>query len=113
MFHHPRIFELNATLRDKPGKMLKGPIVGPLGIRRETAGGEFPAGEVVLQTVAAYSLSRTGFVAAIAVFFVLFLLTFHKYCSSAYSRFGVHKTSNLERIIHNSGRTGFPENPYI
>ena len=76
--------ELNAALRHKPGKMLERPVIGPLGICREKAGGQLPAVQVITDALTAIALSGTGFIAAIAVLHILVLLTIHNAYSSIF-----------------------------
>jgi hypothetical protein len=57
--------------------MLKGSVIGPFGFRREKAGREFPAVQVIAQAIATGPLFGARFIAAITGFFV-FLYTVHK-----------------------------------
>jgi hypothetical protein len=57
--------------------MLEGAVIGPLGLPGETAGGELPASQVVLQAFAADPFLGAGLVAAIASLEVLVLLAIH------------------------------------
>jgi hypothetical protein len=68
---------LNPVLGYQAGEMPERPVVGGLGISRETAGGEFPVFQVILQAFAAGALLRTGLIGAVAVFLVLIQLTIH------------------------------------
>jgi hypothetical protein len=58
--------------------MAKRPVIGALCICRETACGEFPALEMITQTIAAHAFSGTRLIAAIAVLHVFFLFAFHQ-----------------------------------
>jgi hypothetical protein len=57
--------------------MVEGPIVGPLRVVGEAAAGKLTAFQVIAQAIAAHTLSRARFVAAVAPFHVLGLLAFH------------------------------------
>jgi hypothetical protein len=59
------------------GEMPERPVVRAFGIRRETAGGEFPVFQVILQAITAGALFRTGLIGAVAVFLVLIQLAIH------------------------------------
>ena len=76
---------LDAALRHEPGEMLEGPVVAALRIRRKTAGREFPAVQVVAQTIAACAFPRTRFITAVAVLSILRLLAFHECGSFAWN----------------------------
>ena len=57
--------------------MLKGTVVGPFGIVGETAGRKLAAFYMIADTLAAYTLTGTRFVAAIARLEILFFHAFH------------------------------------
>jgi hypothetical protein len=57
--------------------MFERAVIGTLGVIRESASGQFPAFYMVLQTIAAETFARAGFIATIAVFQVFFLFAVH------------------------------------
>jgi hypothetical protein len=57
--------------------MFEGPVIGTFCICGKTAGGKFPALQVILQAFAAGTLSRTGLITAVAHILVLFQFTIH------------------------------------
>jgi len=62
---------------DKFGEALKAAIIGPFHSVRETTGRKLSHAKVVLQALAANSLSRAPGVAAIAPFQIGWLFAFH------------------------------------
>jgi hypothetical protein len=62
---------------DQPGKLLKTAVIGPFHRIRETTGRKLAHAKVVLQALAANSLSRTPAVAAVAPFQIGWLFAFH------------------------------------
>jgi hypothetical protein len=63
--------------RNQFRKILIGAVVGSFCICREKAGGQFAAGCMVFDTVAARALSRTWFVRAVTAFLIGGNFTFH------------------------------------
>jgi hypothetical protein len=59
------------------GKPLKAAVIGPFHSVRETTGRKLSHAKVVLQALAANSLSRTPAVAAVAPFQIGWLFAFH------------------------------------
>ncbi len=55
----------------------KGPIIGAFDIVRKTARGKFIHIEVVLKTFTAYTFSRTGFVGAVTMLYILLFIAVH------------------------------------
>jgi hypothetical protein len=63
---------------DQLGKPLKAAVIGPFHSIRKTTGRKLAHAKMVLQALAANSLSRTPAVAAVAPFQIGWLFTFHK-----------------------------------
>ena len=70
-------FLSDAVPGDEAGEMRERPVICPLRIVGEAAGGKLPAFQVVLQAFTAGPLPGTGLVAAVAVQPVLIQLTIH------------------------------------
>ena len=62
---------------DQAREVLKGAVIGGLGVVRKTTGGKLPHIKMVFDAFAAYSLSGTRLIGAIASGLVLFLIAFH------------------------------------
>jgi hypothetical protein len=58
---------LNFSTLNKPGKVLKRPIISGFSIGREAACREFPHSKMVGNTIAANAFSAAGFIGAVAV----------------------------------------------
>jgi len=59
------------------GKLLKAAVIGPFHGVRETTGRKLAHAKVVLQALAANSLSQTPAIAAVAPFQIVLLFAFH------------------------------------
>ncbi len=66
-----------SVLRNQTGEMFKCPVIGALRLPVKTAGRKLPHLQVKAYTVATGSLPAAWFVRAVALFQILFLLTFH------------------------------------
>jgi hypothetical protein len=65
------------TLRYEAGKMVKGSVIGALGLSRKAAGRKLTTAQVKSQTLATCVLVRTWFIRTIAILLILFLHAFH------------------------------------
>jgi hypothetical protein len=65
--------------------MLERPVIGALGNSRKKAGGHFPVRDVISETIAAPTLARARFIAAVACAGVAILFAVHDQSSTGNS----------------------------